>query len=89
MYTIVGFKHNEGFLDEEKTRPWENYSLYCTKDDETVDGKAVEVVKVRPAVLRAAFPTSKDVIGSNVDFSMELRRFGNKVDVRVTSIIKR
>ena len=89
MYTIIGFKHNQGFLYEAKTQPWENYSLYCTKDDPAVDGKAVEIIKVRPAVLKTTFPSSKDVIGSNVDFAMECRRFGSKVDVRVTAIIKR
>lgn len=86
MYTIVGYKRNTGKLDN--GNEWENFSLYCTKIDPSVDGLSVEIIKVKPDVLKNTFPNSKDVLGSSVDFTMDVRRYNGVPKVIVTSIIK-
>ena len=86
MYTIVGFKRNTGKL--ENGTEWENFSLFCTKEDASVDGVSVETVRVKPQVLRDAFPTSKDVLGSRVSFAMECRHYNGAPKIIVTQIIK-
>ena len=86
MYTIVGFRRNEGKLENGK--PWENFQLFCTKDDPTIDGQGVDIIKVSPKLIKDAFPDSSDVIGSKVDFAMEVRSYNGKQTVKTTSIIK-
>lgn len=86
MYTIVGFKRNTGKLENGKE--WENFSLFCTKEDNSVEGVAVEIVRVKPEVLKGAFPKSDDVLGSRVSFAMECRHYNGSPKVIVTQIIK-
>ena len=86
MYKIIGYKRNTGKLENGKE--WENFSLYCTKEDPSVDGLSVEVVKVNPEILKSVFPNSKDVLGSEVAFAMDVRRYNGTPKVVVTNIIK-
>lgn len=86
MYKIIGYKRNTGKLDNGKE--WENFTLFCTKEDPTVDGLSTEIIKVKPEVLKAAFPDSNKVLGASVGFSMDVRRYNGVPKVIVTSIIK-
>ena len=42
MYIIKGFKKNSGTLKNGK--PWDNYTLFCLKEENGVTGYAVQAV---------------------------------------------
>lgn len=84
MYTIVGFKENKGFLDN--GREWKNYSVFCTKEDETVNGCSVQTIKVPSKILQDTFPDSTTVIGSNVTFDVDIRSYNGVQKPVITGI---
>ncbi|WP_124101050.1 hypothetical protein [Ruminococcus sp. Marseille-P6503] len=84
MYTIVGFKENKGTL--ENGREWKNYSVFCTKEDSTVNGRSVQAVKVPVKLLQDTFPDSTAVIGSNVTFDVDIRVYNGIQKPVITGI---
>lgn len=54
MYIIKGFKKNSGTLKNGK--PWDNYTLFCLKEENGVTGYAVQAVKVPTRILQDTFP---------------------------------
>ena len=44
MYIIKGFKKNSGTLKNGK--PWDNYTLFCLKEENGVTGYAVQAVNL-------------------------------------------
>lgn len=83
MYVIRGIKKHSG---EYKGVKYENFTLFCTKPDDTVIGEVVATIKVKSAVLQKAFPDSTSIVGSSVDFVMEQRFYDGKPSIVVTDI---
>ena len=84
MYTIVGFKENKGKFDN--GREWSNYSLFCLKDEDNVNGKNIQMVKVPTKLLQDTFPDSKTVVGSDVMFDVDIRSYNGVSKPVVTGI---
>lgn len=84
MYIIKGFKKNSGTLKNGK--PWDNYTLFCLKEENGVTGYAVQAVKVPTKILQETFPNSAAIIDSHVNINYGVRTFGGAEKLVVESI---
>ena len=71
MYIIKGFKKNSGTLKNGK--PWDNYTLFCLKEENGVTGYAVQAVKVPTKILQDTFPDSSALIDTSIKVNYEIK----------------
>ncbi|WP_337790110.1 hypothetical protein [Ruminococcus bicirculans (ex Wegman et al. 2014)] len=84
MYIIKGFKKNSGTLKNGK--PWENYTLFCLKDEDGVTGYSVQAVKVPVKVLQDTFPDSSALIDTSIRINYDIRTYNGQDKAVVTGI---
>ena len=69
MYIIKGFKKNSGTLKNGK--PWDNYTLFCLKEENGVTGYAVQAVKVPTKILQ----DTSALIDTSIKVNYEIRTY--------------
>lgn len=86
MYKIVGFKKNEGKLDN--GMPWSNFTLHCckTSSDRNFAGDEVQVIKVPTSILQSTFSSSDDLIGSKINIYFDMRTYNGQSKIVVTGM---
>lgn len=84
MYIIKGFKKNSGTLKNGK--PWDNYTLFCLKEEDGVTGYAVQAVKVPTKILQDTFHDSSALIDSAIKVNYEIRTYGGQDKAVVVGI---
>ena len=81
---IKGFKKNSGSLKNGK--PWDNYTLFCLKEENGVTGYAVQAVKVPTKILQDTFPDSSALIDTAIKVNYEIRTYGGQDKAVVVGI---
>ena len=70
MLNVIGIKKNEGVFND---KPWENFTLHCTKTNKDVTGLCCEFVKVKTDVLRdTGLKNPTDIVGKNITLDYDI-----------------